>query len=47
MPPIKEFIFENSDKNITIKINAFYFIDAMEILVMTTKHPTNFKCINV
>lgn len=48
MPPLKEYIFEDlSNSMIRITINSYSFEQAYELLVETTKHPSNFKCINV
>lgn len=48
MPPLKEYIFEDlENQNVEIIINSYNFQQAYEILVMTTKHPADFKCTSV
>jgi len=48
MPPLREYSFESLDTpKIEVKIRAHSLEQAFEILVMTTKHPSGFKCTSV
>lgn len=44
---MKEYIFEDLlNSNVQVSVKAANFTRAYEILVMITKHPADFKCIN-
>lgn len=48
MPPLKEYRFEHdTPANVEIIIMSYSFEQAYEILVSITKHPADYKCINV
>ena len=47
MPPEKEYVFENIyNKFISIKIKAYSFENAYEILMLVVKWPGDFKLVN-
>ena len=48
MPPLKKYVFEHlEDENIKIEIMSYSFEGAYYVLVETTQHPADFKCISI
>jgi len=48
MPPLKTYIFEHfTMRNVKITIETYSYLAAMERLTEITKHPADYKCINV